>query len=84
MPEINSDYCSECICHEDGIRHPDASGGGWTWNTGSTGFSWGKTTTDGSTLQGTTVFCKDEWIGDSGCDDVNNIPRCEHDGGINA
>ena len=58
MPEIQSDYCSECICHEDGTRHPDASGGGWTggsstlqwtsssWNTGSTGFSWGQTTTE--------------------------------------
>ena len=58
MPEIQSEYCNECICHEDGTRHPDASGGGWTggsstlpwtsssWNTGSTGFSWGQTTTE--------------------------------------
>ena len=59
MPEIQSDYCNECICHEDGTRHPDASGGWntptwsstwqWTtptpWFTGSTGSSWGQTTT---------------------------------------
>ena len=24
LPEIDSEYCIECICHEDGTRHPDA------------------------------------------------------------
>ena len=51
MPEIISEYCSECICHEDGTRHPEGSGGGWTggsptwqftsaWTGGSTTWQW--------------------------------------------
>ena len=68
MPEINSDYCSECICHEDGTRHPDASGGGWTEVS--------------TTSEETNVLCIDDWIGDCSCEDVNNHPGCEYDGGI--
>ena len=26
LPVIDSTFCSECICHEDGIRHPDNQG----------------------------------------------------------
>ena len=47
MDAIRDGYCSDCICHETGVRHPslattDSGGGGITWQT-STG-SWGTST----------------------------------------
>ena len=29
LPSINCDYGNECICHEDGTRHPEDSCHSW-------------------------------------------------------
>ena len=65
---INSYYCSECICHEDGTRHPDEY-------EGST-LEW--TTTVSTPREITCPLAK---IGDGYCEDSMNIEECNYDGG---
>ena len=61
---INSHYCTECICHEDGTRHPSSN-------------------SIGTTDYGTTSKYEqcNIHIGDGLCDESNNIPQCDYDGG---
>ena len=81
MDAIKDNYCSQCICHETGVRHPSMTGGTTlgtpTWGSSSWGSpTWGSGTTGGN---GTT--CINNVLGDTYCDDENNIEACNYDEG---
>ena len=71
LPVIDSTFCSECICHEDGTRHPDGQGNilGTTSITQPT-----------ETFVYQTCFFS-SYNGDGQCDETNNNPDCNYDDG---
>ena len=70
LPVIDSYFCSECICHEDGTRHPDGQG-----NIGTTLI----TQPTETYVYGTCSFSS--FSGDGQCDETNNNPECNYDDG---
>ena len=65
LPIINSLYCIECFCHQDGTQHDFMS----------------QTSTVKINTFNTCSSHKLAYIGDGYCDDTTNVPICNFDGG---
>ena len=75
LPVIDSSYCIECICHEDGTRHPGSTP---QWETTTQCYGYWDGTCEETTTE---VMCPSADIGDGYCDDSTNIKECNYDGG---
>ena len=74
-PFIKSHYCSDCICHEDGTRHPDHEPVTMIDPLTIPTTSW----PDLPTCRGSGFY-----VGNGYCDDFYNTKACYYDGGKNA
>merc|ERR1711962_1186808 len=74
---VNTQYCSECACRTEGPIEgttEEPTEGSTDWPTDEPT----EVPTEGTPEP---IGCVDQWIGDSYCDDQNNNPECEFDGG---
>ena len=84
--DVNTDFCNECICNQTNQTNAEPTDSTTAGTTDPTI----PTNPPTNSCEEGTVFDDDYyndypgidlWLGDGFCDDITNIPECNHDGG---